>query len=176
MQGNSSCQHTKIFGHSFLRAFIKNYVNVESFIMIFAYREKADLCTWHYDKKKNAPHFFYLKLAVNFSFIQRSLKRLSVAEWNGKNTSFFQWINLVAEIAEELRPQHPQPEAFDLCVMSKEEQSSHFNVVILKKLCVTLKYHSNPGKEKETKLTNFRLSYKIAGAFLHQLRSEHRDP
>ena len=68
-----------MFGHSFLRAFIKNYVNVESFIMIFAYREKADLCTWHYDEKKNAPHFFYLKLAVNFSFIQRSLKRLSVA-------------------------------------------------------------------------------------------------
>ena len=68
-----------MFGHSFLRAFIKNSVNVESFIMIFAYREKADLCTWHYDKKKNAPHFFYLKLAVNFSFIQRSLKCLSVA-------------------------------------------------------------------------------------------------
>ena len=133
MQGKSSCQHTKIFGHSFLRA-LKISVNVESFIMIFAYQEKVDLCTWHYDnkkKKKNAPHFSYLKLAVNFSFIQRSLNRLSVAEWNGKNTSFFQWINLVAEIAEELWPQHPQPEAFDLCVMSKEEQSSHFNVVIL---------------------------------------------
>ena len=56
----------------------------------------SDLCTRHYDKKKNAPHFFYLKkfffkrksmysfakgkLAVNFSFIQRSLKHLSVAE------------------------------------------------------------------------------------------------
>ena len=55
----------------------------------------SDLCTWHYDKK-NAPHFFYLekfffnrksmysfakgKLTVNFSFIQRSLKRLSVEE------------------------------------------------------------------------------------------------
>ena len=89
----------------------------------------------------------------------------------------FERQKLVAEIAEELRPQHPPPEAFNLiCVMSKEEQSSHFNVVILKKLCVTLKYHSNPGKEKETKLTNFRLSYKIARAFLHQLRSEHRDP
>ena len=25
--------------------------------------------------------------------------------------------------------------------------------------CVTLKYHSNPGKEKETLFTNFRLSY-----------------
>ena len=51
LQGNSSCQHTKMFGHSFLRAFIKNSVNVESFIMIFVYLEKADLCTWHYDKK-----------------------------------------------------------------------------------------------------------------------------
>ena len=90
MQGKSSCQHTKILGHSFLHA-LKNSVNVESFIMIFAYQEKADLCTWHYDKK-NAPHFFYLKLAVNFSFIQRSLKRLSAAEWNGKNSSLFQWI------------------------------------------------------------------------------------
>ena len=87
MQGKSSCQHTKIFGHSFLRA-LKNSVNVESFIIIVAYQEKADLCTWHHDNKKkktktkktNAPHFFYLKLAVNFSFIQRSLKRLSVAE------------------------------------------------------------------------------------------------
>ena len=79
----------------------------------------------------------------------------------------FERQKLVAEIAEELRPQHPQPEAFNLCVMSKEEQSSHFSVAILKKLCVTLKYHSNPGKD---------LSYKIARAFLHQLRSEHRDP
>ena len=80
LQGKSSCQHTKMFGHSFLRA-LKNSVNVESFIMMFAYQEKVDLCTWHYDKKKkNALHFFYLKLAVNFSFIQRSLKRLSVAE------------------------------------------------------------------------------------------------
>ena len=51
LQGKSSCQHTKIFGHSFLRA-LKNSVNVESFIMIFAYQEKVDLCTWHYDKKK----------------------------------------------------------------------------------------------------------------------------
>ena len=78
LQGKSSCQHTNIFGHSFLRA-LKNSVNVESFKMIFAYQEKAHLCTWHYDKK-NAPHFFHLKLAVNFSFIQRSLKRLSAAE------------------------------------------------------------------------------------------------
>ena len=80
LQGKSSCQHTKMFGHPFLRA-LKNSVNVESFIMIFVYQEKADLCTWHYDKKKNnAPHFFYLKLPINFSFIQRSLKRLSVLE------------------------------------------------------------------------------------------------
>ena len=88
----------------------------------------------------------------------------------------FERENLVAKIVEELRPQHPQPEVFNLCVMSEEEQSSHFNAVILKKLCVALKYHSNPRKEKETKLTNFRLSFKIARAFLHQLRSKHRDP
>ena len=31
LQGNSSCQHTKMFGHPFLRA-LKNSVNVESFI------------------------------------------------------------------------------------------------------------------------------------------------
>ena len=37
-------------------------------------------------------------LAVNFSFIQRSLKRLSAAEWNGKNSSFFQWINAKGSI------------------------------------------------------------------------------
>ena len=98
MQGKSSCQHTKIFGHSFLCTF-KNSVNVESFIKIFAHQEKVDLCTWHYDKKKkNAPHFLYLKLAVNFSFLERSLKRLSVAEWNGKNSSFFQWINAKGNI------------------------------------------------------------------------------
>ena len=42
MQGKSSCQHTEISGHSFLRAIkIKNSVNLESFIMIFAYQEKA---------------------------------------------------------------------------------------------------------------------------------------
>ena len=57
LQGKSSCQHTKIFGHSFLRA-LKNSVNVESFIMIFAYQEKVDLCTWHYDKKKKMPYTF----------------------------------------------------------------------------------------------------------------------
>ena len=67
----------------------------------------SDLCTCHYDKK-NAPHFFYLEkffkrksmysfakgeLAVNFSFIQRSLKRLLVEEWNGKYSFFFQWMH-----------------------------------------------------------------------------------
>ena len=55
----------------------------------------SDLCTWHYDKKKCPTLFLsYLfffkrksmhsfakgKLTVNFSFIQRSLKRLSVEE------------------------------------------------------------------------------------------------
>ena len=61
--------------------------------------------------------------------------------------------------------------------MSKEEQPSQLNVAMLRKSCVTLKYHSNPEKkEKETQLTNFRFSNKIARAFLQQLRTEHMDP
>ena len=59
----------------------------------------------------------------------------------------FERENLVAEIAEELRPQHPQPEAFNLCVMSKEEQSGHFNEVLLKKLC----HFEIPFKSRERK-------------------------
>ena len=62
----------------------------------------------------------------------------------------FERQNLVAEIAEELRAQHPLSyDAFNLCVYAKEDQLSQFNVAMLKKSCVTLKYRSNPEKEKD---------------------------
>ena len=34
--------------------------------LFFAYQKTADLCTWHYDKKKNASDFSILKKFVFF--------------------------------------------------------------------------------------------------------------
>ena len=42
---------------------------------------------------------------------------------------------LVAEIAEEVSPQHPLSyDAFNLCVCAKEYQLSQFNVAMLKEI------------------------------------------
>ena len=61
----------------------------------------------------------------------------------------FERQNLVAEIAEELRPQHPLSyDAFNLCVCAKEDQLSQFNVAMLKEI---LRQFEIPFKSRERK-------------------------
>ena len=61
----------------------------------------------------------------------------------------FERQNLDAEIAEELRPQHPLSyDAFNLCVCAKEDQLSQFNVAMLKEI---LRHFEIPFKSRERK-------------------------
>ena len=61
----------------------------------------------------------------------------------------FERQNLVAEIAEELRPQHPLSyDTFNLCVCAKEDQLTQFNVAMLKEI---LCHSEIPFKSRERK-------------------------
>ena len=79
LQGKSSCQHNKICGHSFL-LIRRRQIFVRGTMIKKNAPDFSIFKKFVFFKRKFMYSFAKGKLAVNFSFVQRSSKRLSVAE------------------------------------------------------------------------------------------------